>query len=172
MVTPEATEKAQSHSLEKAPRSRGRVTESTLRKLVALVEAHLSSGQPLLTSEGHSVYSDRYLTVDFGQREVYVDGANRKLTLIEYALLSAFLHNSGEALSLKYLLSSVWGPECDNLALVRWHITNLRRKLTNSRGERPPIVNLHGYGYRYDPEGFATCAHGPATPKIPSRDGV
>ena len=114
---------------------------------------HLHRCQQPPTAEGHLVYSDRYLTVDRIRREVYVDGEAKKLSPIQYVLLSLFVQNPGKALSTEFLLISVWGPECGSLELVKWHVSHLRRKLANSLGERPPVVTVRGYGYRYDPEG-------------------
>ena len=96
-----------------------------------------------------SVYSDSHLTVDFTRREVRVDGDGRELTPIEFALLSLFVQRPGDALSLEYLLSNVWGGEYDTFDLVKWHISNLRKKLRNPKGQPSPIMTVRGYGYRY-----------------------
>jgi two-component system KDP operon response regulator KdpE len=122
------------------------------RELIARVEACLRRSQWPPATEASSVYSDAQLTVDFTRREVYVDGENKELTPIEYSLLSLFVQRPGEALSLEYLLTSVWGREYDTLDLVKWHISNLRKKLktpTHGRAEPSPIVTVRGYGYRY-----------------------
>ncbi|MFQ6030729.1 MAG: response regulator transcription factor [Dehalococcoidia bacterium] len=122
------------------------------RELIARVEACLRRSQWPPATETSSVYSDSQITVDFTRREVYVDGENKDLTPIEYALLSLFVQRPGEALSLEYLLTSVWGREYDTLDLVKWHISNLRKKLKNTlqhRAEPSPIVTVRGYGYRY-----------------------
>ena len=56
----------------------------------------------------------------------------------------------GEALSSEYLLTNVWGREYDTLGLVKWHVSNLRKKLADKDGKMPPIVTVRGYGYRYE----------------------
>ena len=121
-------------------------------ELIARVKARMHRFYWPPVTEAESVYSDCHLRVAFNRREVYVDGEVRELTPIEYSLLSLLIQNPGEVLSLAYLLKSVWGQEYDTSDLVRWHISNLRRKLENNQGQRPPIVTIRSYGYLYDPQ--------------------
>ena len=120
------------------------------RELVARVEACLRRSHWPSTEEVTASYSDPFLTVDFVRREVYVDGELKDLTPIEYALLSTFVKNPGEALSAELLLTNVWGREYDTLGLVKWHVSNLRKKLENSQGQLSPLSTVRGYGYRYE----------------------
>jgi len=120
------------------------------RELVARVEACLRRAHWPSTEDVTANYTDPFLTVDFVRREVYVDGGRKELTPIEYSLLSAFVKKPGEALSAEYLLANVWGREYDTLGLVKWHVSNLRKKLENSQGQSPPLSTVRGYGYRYE----------------------
>ena len=120
------------------------------RELLSRVEACLRRARWPSIDEVASNYSDSYLTVDFTRREVFVDGERKDLTPIEYALLCMFVRRPGEALSSEYLLTNVWGREYDTLGLVKWHVSNLRKKLENKGGKMPPIVTVRGYGYRYE----------------------
>lgn len=124
------------------------------RELLARVEACLRRAQWTPAAESSSLYTDSHLTIDFTRREVFIDGAIKELTSIEYALLTLFVQRPGEALSLDYLLSNVWGREYETFDLVKWHISNLRKKLKpasdQSTGEESsPIITVRGYGYRY-----------------------
>jgi DNA-binding response OmpR family regulator len=120
------------------------------RELLSRVEACLRRARWPSIDEVTSNYSDSYLTVDFARREVYVYGERKDLTPIEYGLLCMFVRRPGEALSSEYLLTNVWGREYDMLGLVKWHVSNLRKKLENKGGKMPPIVTVRGYGYRYE----------------------
>lgn len=120
------------------------------RELIARVEACLRRARWSSAGSVPSVYKDSYLTVDFARHEVYVDGESKNLTPIEYALLSQFVQRPGEALSVEYLLTTVWGREYDTFDLVKWHVGNLRKKIENLKGEPVPIVTVRGYGYRYE----------------------
>ena len=125
------------------------------RELVARVEACLRRAQWPPSADDSSVYSDPLLMVDHSRREVYVGGESRELTPIEYSLLSLLVQRPGEALSLEYLLTNVWGKEYDTFDLVKWHISNLRKKLTSGCAKADndetasPIITVRGYGYRY-----------------------
>jgi len=124
------------------------------RELIARVEACLRRSHLPPTAGNTSIYSDRLVMVDYSRREVYVSGERKELTPFEYSLLSLLVQRPGEALSLEYLLTKVWGEEYDTFDLVKWHISNLRKKISNgyheSRQDGPsPIVTIRGYGYRY-----------------------
>lgn len=123
------------------------------RELLCRVEAGLRRARWPSTEEVSANYSDHHLTVDFVRREVYVDGERKELTPIEYSLLCTFVRRAGEALSAECLLTSVWGQEYDTLGLVKWHVSNLRKKLANKEGEMPPLATVRGYGYRYEKSG-------------------
>ncbi|HEU0020597.1 MAG TPA: response regulator transcription factor [Dehalococcoidia bacterium] len=124
------------------------------RELLARVEAFLRRVQWPQAAASTSLYTDPHLTVDFTRREVFVDGEIKELTPIEYALITLFVQRPGEALSLEYLLTNVWGREYETFDLVKWHISNLRKKLKaeSDGGENEDssfIVTVRGYGYRY-----------------------
>ncbi len=121
------------------------------RELLARVQACLRRSEWPTTTTLTTNYTDGYLSVDFGRREVRLKGAAKELTPIEYGLLSLLVQRAGEALSVEYLLSGVWGRDYDTFDLVKWHISNLRRKLQNGHGaeEGGPILTVRGYGYRY-----------------------
>jgi two-component system, OmpR family, alkaline phosphatase synthesis response regulator PhoP len=120
------------------------------RELVARVEVCLRRSRWPAAEESSSIYTDGRLTVDFPRRKVYVDGRIKDLTPIEFSLLTLFVQRPGDALSTKYLLANVWGGEYDTFDLVKWHISNLRKKLCNSKGKQFPITTIRGYGYRYE----------------------
>ena len=120
------------------------------RELLSRVEACLRRSRWPSIEGGAPNHSDPHVTVDFARREVYVDGEKRDLTPIEYSLLCLFVRQPGEALASEYLLTNVWGREYDTLGLVKWHVSNLRKKLENKDGRMPPIVTVRGYGYRYE----------------------
>jgi two-component system KDP operon response regulator KdpE len=124
------------------------------RELLARVEAFLRRVQWPQAPKSSSLYSDPHLTVDFTRREVFVDGEIKELTPIEYSLITLFVQRPGEALSLEYLLTNVWGREYETFDLVKWHISNLRKKLKpeadgGGNEDSSFIVTVRGYGYRY-----------------------
>ena len=126
------------------------------RELIARVEACLRRSNWPSSETSASLYSDSVLTVDHGRREVYINGESIELTPIEYSLLWLLVSKQGEALSLEYLLTNVWGKEYDTFDLVKWHISNLRKKISVKSTSQTtsksiaPIATVRGYGYRYE----------------------
>ena len=95
-------------------------------------------------------YEDDLLEIDFIKREVKVTGQKVDLTRTEYNLLSLLVKRNSQALSLEFLLANVWGREYDTFDLVKWHISNLRKKIRKISKDQNPIVTVRGYGYIYD----------------------
>ena len=126
------------------------------RELIARVQACLRRSNWPSSETTSSLYSDSVLTVDHGRREVYINGEPIELTPIEYSLLWLLVSKQGEALSLEYLLTNVWGKEYDTFDLVKWHISNLRKKISVKSADQTtsnpvsPIATVRGYGYRYE----------------------
>ncbi|MBE7094126.1 MAG: response regulator transcription factor [Clostridiales bacterium] len=88
------------------------------------------------------------LELDFGGRNVYVDGEKVSLTPLEYELLFYMAKNNGIALSREKLLSEVWGFDFfGDDRTVDTHIKMLRSSL---KGYRKFIVTLRGLGYKFE----------------------
>ena len=126
------------------------------RELIARVEACLRRSNWPAVDTAASLYSDSVLTVDHGRREVHIHGKAIEITPIEYSLLWLLVSKQGDALSLDYLLTNVWGKEYDTFDLVKWHISNLRKKISFKSNHEltsksvSPISTVRGYGYRYE----------------------
>lgn len=89
------------------------------------------------------------LTVDFETRQVFVDGAEVRLTPIEYKLLATLSHHAGRVLTHKHLLREVWGPAYeDSTHTLRVHMATVRQKIEPDSA-RPRFIRTEtGVGYR------------------------
>jgi two-component system KDP operon response regulator KdpE len=101
------------------------------------------------------------LAVDFGRRDVRVDGRPVRLTAKEYELLAYLARNAGKVLTYRQILQAVWGPEYGDEAHYVWtYVRRLRRKL-EAESERPQyLLTIVNAGYRLrapdeDPAGDA-----------------
>jgi DNA-binding response OmpR family regulator len=93
-------------------------------------------------------YEDSFVSVDYANREVQVNGKDARLTPLEFRLLTAFVENANQVLSREQLLELVWGDRRGVLAeQVKIYVGYLRRKL--GVGEQGPIETVRGFGYRY-----------------------
>ena len=93
---------------------------------------------------------DERLKIDFGRREVWVDGSLVKLRPTEYRLLYHLVQNSGWVMTYDQLLSKVWGYEYrDEPHYVRLYVNYLRQKLEKDPANPKYILTERGVGYRF-----------------------
>jgi DNA-binding response OmpR family regulator len=119
-------------------------TRELLARIEALLRAHKGSGQPTET------YADDFLTVDFADRAVTVEGSQVTLTPLEFKLLAAFVRNANRTLSSDELLDLAWNdPEAVKRGSVKLYVSYLRRKLSEAARAEAPIETVRGFGYRY-----------------------
>ena len=116
------------------------------RELVARVEAALrradpAPGEPTLEADG--------LELDLAAGSVRLAGEEVHLTPTEFKLLKALMSNRGRLMTHAALLTGVWGPAyADDVATLRTHMANLRRKVEPEGAERH-IRTEAGVGYRF-----------------------
>jgi DNA-binding response OmpR family regulator len=120
------------------------------RELVSRVKAVLRRAE----SSGPGTYEvinvDDRLKIDFGRREVWVEGNIVRLRPTEYRLLYHLVQNAGWVLTYDQLLSKVWGYEYrDEPHYVRLYINYLRQKLEKDPAEPEYILTERGVGYRF-----------------------
>jgi two-component system KDP operon response regulator KdpE len=90
------------------------------------------------------------LELDLPARAVRRAGEPVHLTPIEFRLLRALMTRPGRLLTHAALLTEVWGPAyVDDVATLRTHIANLRRKVEPGDAERRHIRTDAGVGYRF-----------------------
>jgi two-component system KDP operon response regulator KdpE len=116
------------------------------RELIARLQAALRRAAPVADEPLVSVGA---LEVDLADRLVRVAGEDVHLTPIEFKLLRAFITRRGRLLTHSALLTEVWGPAyADDVATLRTHVANLRRKI--EPGGTPRLIRTEpGVGYRF-----------------------
>jgi len=116
------------------------------RELVARLQAALrraapAGEEPVLRVDG--------LELDIAAHAVRRDGEEVHLTPIEFDLLRTLMTHRGRLLTHSTLLGQVWGSAyVDDVATLRTHIANLRRKIEREQGSRL-IRTEAGIGYRF-----------------------
>jgi two-component system KDP operon response regulator KdpE len=115
------------------------------RELVARLRAALRRASPA----DEPVLTAGQLEVDLAGHAVRVAGEAVHLTPIEFKLLRTLITQRGRLLTHTALLSDVWGPAyADDVATLRTHVANLRRKIEPEGAERL-IRTEPGVGYRF-----------------------
>lgn len=96
-------------------------------------------------------YVDGFLSIDFMQRQVVVDGRLVSLTPLEFKLLATFVRHPSQVLNRDQLLELVWGdPYGVSADQVKIYVGYLRKKLGGDAAG-VPIETVRGFGYRYRP---------------------
>jgi two-component system, OmpR family, KDP operon response regulator KdpE len=117
------------------------------RELVARLEAVLRRAAP---ADELPVIEADGLELDLAAHVVRRDGVQVHLTPTEFGLLKALMTNRGRLLTHTSLLKEVWGPAyADDVATLRTHMANLRRKVEPSDGPHH-IHTEPGVGYRFE----------------------
>lgn len=121
------------------------------RELVSRVRAVLRRNEMAAGTPSTEVIEvDERLKVDFGRREVWVDGLLVKLRPTEYRLLYHLMQKAGWVLTYDQLLTRVWGYEYrDEAQYVRLYVNYLRQKLEKDPANPKYILTERGVGYRF-----------------------
>lgn len=120
------------------------------RELVSRVKAVLRRSESSSLTSKEVIEVDDRLRVDFGRREVWVDGNLVQLRPTEYRLLYHLIQNAGWVMTYDQLLAKVWGYEYrDEPHYVRLYVNYLRQKLEKKPADPQYILTERGIGYRF-----------------------
>jgi DNA-binding response OmpR family regulator len=89
-------------------------------------------------------------SVDFAQRQVYIDGQLLKLNRKEFDMLAFLITNKNRLITKDALAEHVWGDNfdmADNFDFVYSQVKNLRKKLKDADSDIV-IENVYGVGYK------------------------
>lgn len=114
----------------------------------ARIRALLRRTKPASASGG--TIEIRELVIDLEKYQVILKGEVINLTPTEFRLLAVLAQQAGRVVDPRALLSSVHQhdySERDAQNLVKVHIANLRRKMSDQRTENPYILCVRGFGY-------------------------
>jgi DNA-binding response OmpR family regulator len=120
------------------------------RELVGRVRAVLRRTEASGAGAHEKIIVDEHLQLDFGRREVWLNGLLIKLRPTEYRLLYHLALNAGWVMTYDQLLSKVWGYEYrDEPHYVRLYVNYLRQKLEEDPANPKYILTERGVGYRF-----------------------
>ena len=120
------------------------------RELVSRARAVLRRTDSSGATTKELIIVDDRLKIDFGRREVWVEGQIVKLRPTEYRLLYHLVQNAGWVMTYDQLLSKVWGYEYrDEPHYVRLYVNYLRQKLEKDPANPKYILTERGVGYRF-----------------------
>ncbi len=114
-------------------------------ELMARMRVCLRAMQPYVDQ---AVLQFGRLKLDLGRHIVSFDGAEVRLTPIQYKLLTFLAKNAGKVLTHRQLLKEVWGVESNEIQYVRGYIGQLRQKIEPDPSQPIYIITESGIGYR------------------------
>lgn len=121
-------------------------TSELLARIRTALRHSVKNNQALSSSE---VFSVKGLRIDFGKRQVSVDGRDVHLTQIEFKIVSLLAKSAGRVLTYDFIITELWGPYAvkDN-QILRVNMANIRRKLEKNPASPEYIFTEVGVGYR------------------------
>lgn len=90
------------------------------------------------------------LELNENTRTVSVDGANVKITPIEFKILSLLMRNPGRVFSSEEIYEKVWNETAINTDTVMVHIRNIREKIELDSKSPRYLKVVWGVGYKID----------------------
>lgn len=124
-----------------------------MRELVARMRAVLrrrtsDDALPETVATGAVTVGD--VTIDHHRHQVMVRGAEVKLPLKEFELLSILMENAGWVLTRNTLIDRVWGSDyVGDTKTLDVHVKRLRSKLEPDPANPTLIVTIRGLGYKF-----------------------
>lgn len=119
-----------------------------MRELSARLRALLRRPQAILSKELRA----RDVVVDTVQHKVLKSGKEIDLLPKEFDLLTFLMCHPGQVFSPDALLDRIWPTESDaSKGAIRTYVNRIRGKI-DVQGEPSMISNVHGVGYRFDPD--------------------
>jgi len=118
-------------------------------ELLARLRAALRRGAP--PDEQPAVVETPDFVVDLSTKRVRKDGAEVRLTPIEWGMVEVLVRNAGRLVSQRQLLQDVWGPQYgEETNYLRVHMAHIRRKLEPEPARPRYFVTEPGMGYRFE----------------------
>jgi two-component system, OmpR family, KDP operon response regulator KdpE len=119
-------------------------------ELLARIRAALRRHQPAASPPGIIRFGD--LEIDLERRQVRRAGEPVRLTRTELQILETLASNPGQLVTYELISSRLKPGRAPEVAALRVHIGNLRRKLDDDAARPRLILTEPGMGYRWLPE--------------------
>jgi len=117
-------------------------------ELLARIRVALRHSAALTGAAPDPVVQVGPLRMDFGSREVTLDGARIHLSPNEYSLLAVLARHCGKVLTHRQLLHEVWGSDTAQPTYLRVYMASLRKKLEPDPTRPKLLLTEPGVGYR------------------------
>ena len=122
-----------------------------VRELLARIRAILRRRVGVAVGVGASGHTSGHVEIDTRLQVARVRGDEVILTPTEFRLLQILLRAPGVTVAPSRIVEEIWGfSGKGDEALVRMHVTRLRKKLEARCGHHDHIINRRAVGYRFE----------------------
>ncbi len=98
----------------------------------------------------HEKLTCKDISIDFANKEVFLNGHLLKLTPTEYTLLAFLMQNANKVLPHQHILKNVWGVGYQHqMQYLRTYINALRKKIEKNSTRPLYITTESSVGYRF-----------------------
>lgn len=121
----------------------------SLSVLLAKVKVVLKRYRNSQDSNAPPSFSDGWLWVDFGARQVKAGGVPVKLTALEFRLLSYLILHKNKVVSKQELFDKIWEDRFTGDGTLNVHIRKIREAIERTPGKPEYIITVWGDGYKF-----------------------
>ena len=97
-------------------------------------------------------YDDGHIKLLYSEKQLFVDGVEKKLTAMEFKLLSYLIEHRGSLVTKAELFDNVWQDKFTTDGTLNVHIRKLREAIEENPGSPRYIVTVWKEGYKYIPK--------------------
>ncbi|WP_272878421.1 response regulator transcription factor [Clostridium sp. Cult3] len=90
------------------------------------------------------------LTISWGERKIYIDDEEIKLTQKEFDMLYLLAKNPGRVFTREEIFNQIWEEEPLDIRTIDVHIKNLREKIESNFKKPKYIMTKWGVGYYFN----------------------
>lgn len=94
-------------------------------------------------------YADGRLTIDYLEKQAYVDGNPVKLTTLEFKLLAYLAQNANRVVSKQEIFDRVWEDKFTGDGTLNVHIRKIREAIERNPSAPEYITTVWGDGYKF-----------------------
>ena len=119
-------------------------------ELQARIRANLRiSHQQSAIHSIHDKFELNGLTIDYDQRQIFVNEKEVKLTQTEYNIMALLAEHAGRVMTYSEIIKNIWNWAGEgSVKKLQVNMANIRKKLGEKPGENKYITNELGVGYR------------------------
>jgi len=94
-------------------------------------------------------YDDGYLRLDSTNRQIYVNGEERKVTSIEFTLLQYMVENKNRLITKQELFDNVWNDRFTTDGTLNVHVRKIREAIEVDPQNPAYIITVWKEGYKF-----------------------